>query len=95
MGSDDIVVGKSGKSPAERTSKTAILENLAKPAGASATAESSPSVQERHCGAMTEQPCYGGATSIPQTFLHLVGCREPGAKSGTKSPAPAGRSRAR
>jgi hypothetical protein len=92
MGSDDIVVGKS---PSDRTSKTVILEDLAKRAGVSATAESSASAQERQCGARTEQPCYGGATSIPQPFLHLVGCREPGVKSGTKSPAPAGRSRAR
>jgi len=92
MGNDDIVVGKSVSG---RISKTVILENLAKRAGAAATTESSPSAQERHCGAMTEQPCYGGATSIPQTFLHLVGCREPGVKSGAKSPAPAGRSRAR
>jgi len=92
MGSDDIVVGKS---VSDRTSKTVTLENPAKRAGVSAPTESSPSAQERHCGAMTEQPCYGGATSIPQTFLHLVGCREPGVKSGTKSSAPAGRSGAR
>ena len=92
MGSDDIVVGKS---VSDRAPKTVILENLAKRAGVSAPAESSPSTPERHCGAMSEQPCYGGATSIPQKLLHLVGCREPGAKSGTTSPAPAGRSRAR
>jgi hypothetical protein len=88
MGSDDTIVGKS---PSDRTPKTVILENLAK----RTPSKSSASAQERHCGAMSEQPCYGGATSIPQKLLHLVGCREPAAKSGTKSPVPTGRSHAR
>ncbi len=94
MGSDDIVVGKS---PSNRSSKTVIVKNLAKRAGASAPAESSPSAQERHCGAMSQQPCYGGATSTPQKFLHLVGCHEPkdGSKDASKAKSPVGKVRAR
>jgi hypothetical protein len=96
MGNDDIVVGKS---PSNRSPKTVIVEDLAKRAGTSAPAESSSSAQERHCGAMSQQPCYGGATSTPQKFLRLVGCHEPkdaakaNAVNATKSPA--GRVRAR
>ena len=77
MGNDDIVVGKS---PSHRISKTVIIEKLARRAGASTPAQSSPLPQERHCGAMSEQPCYGGMTSTPQKFLHLVGCRDAKAK---------------
>jgi len=90
MGNDDIVVGKS---PSKLTPKTVIVENLANRAGTSAPAESSSSAQERHCGAMSQQPCYGGAVSTPQKFLHLVGCHEP--KNGPKANAPAGNVRAR
>jgi hypothetical protein len=85
MGSDNIVVGKS---PSKRPPKTVIVENLAKQASASAPSESSPSAQEEHCGAMSQQPCYGGMISTPQKFLHLVGCHEPkGIKSTDKSTA--------
>jgi hypothetical protein len=93
MGSDDIVVGKN---PSSRTPKTVITDNLAQHVGAPAPAESS-SAQEQHCGAMSQQPCYGGATSTPQKFLHLVGCHEPkdGIKDGTKAKSPADRVRAR
>jgi len=92
MGSDDIVVGKSSYS---RTAKTVIVEKVAKSAGASTPAESSSSCaspQERHCGAMSQQPFDGGMTSTPQKFLHLVGCRE--RKSETK-PVPQERLRRR
>lgn len=96
MGSDDIVVGKS---PSKRTPKTVIVDHLAKQAGASAPDETSPAAQERHCGAMSQQPFYGGATSTPQKFLHLVGCHEPRDKSEGKTegrpPAATGRTRAR
>ena len=102
MGSDDIIVGKSSPRTAP---KTVIINNtLVKPAGASTPAESSASPQESHCGAMSQQPCHGEMASTPQTFLHLVGCREPksDAKSELKSDAkakppaaPVGRSRAR
>jgi hypothetical protein len=78
MGSDDIVVGKS---PSSRSSKTVIVEKLAERAGASAPAESSPSPQEHRCGAMSQQPFYGGMISTPQKLLHLVGCRDPKAKT--------------
>ena len=77
MGNDDIVVGKS---PTSRNSKTVIVKKLAQRAGATTPADPSPSPQERHCGAMSEQPFYGGATSTPQKFLHLVGCRDAKAK---------------
>ena len=96
MGSDDIVVGKS---PSNRTPKTVIVDHLAQQAGASARDASSSAAQERRCGAMSQQPFYGGATSIPQKFLHLVGCHEPKGKSEGKSegrsPATTGKARAR
>ena len=95
MGNDDIVVGKS---PSNRTPKPVIVEKLAKRAGTSAPAEPSSSVApERHCGAMSQQPYYGGATSTPQKFLRLVGCHEPkdGPKDAAKAKSPAGRVRAR
>jgi hypothetical protein len=81
MGNDNIVVGKS---PSARIAKTVIIEKLAQCAGASTPAGSSPSPQERHCGAMSQQPCYGGMTSTPQKLLHLVGCRDAKAKPAAR-----------
>jgi hypothetical protein len=81
-----------------------INNTLVKPAGASTPAESPAAPQESRCGAMSQQPCHGDTTSVPQTFLHLVGCREPKAElkaelkaePKAKPPAaPVGRSRAR
>ncbi len=94
MGSDDIVVGKPSSN---QSAKTVIVENLAKQAGASAPDQSSSPAQERHCGAMSQQPYYGGAISTPQKFLHLVGCHEPreGSKDTPTAKSPAGGARAR
>jgi hypothetical protein len=80
MGNGDIIVGKSAS---HRIAKTVIIEKLAQRAGASTPAQS-PAPQERHCGAMSEQPCYGGMISTPQKLLHLVGCRDAKAKPAAR-----------
>lgn len=88
MGNDDIVVGKNTPT---RAPNAVIVEKLAERAGASAPSHPTQSPQERHCGAMSQQPC-GGAVSTPQKFLHLIGCHDPNIKA---APRPRERSRMR
>jgi hypothetical protein len=68
MGSGDIVVGKN---PSTSESSPVSPENRAKRAKASTAARA-----ERHCGAMSQQRDDSGATSTPQKFVRLVGCRD-------------------
>jgi len=75
MGSGDIVVGKN---PSISESRTASPENLAKRVKASTATKAG-----RHCGAMSQQRGDSGATSTPQKFVQLVGCRD--AKTRTKT----------
>jgi hypothetical protein len=84
MGSDDTIVGKpSGRKPTQVTAAHPMA-----PAG-------SPDRQRRDqqdgsrpnpqfCGAMSQQRDDRGAQSMPQKFVHLVGCRDPKARSSFK-----------
>jgi hypothetical protein len=74
MGSGDIVVGKNPS-----TSESARPENLAKRVKASTAAKA-----EGHCGAMSQQRGDSGATSTPQKFVRLVGCRDAKARPKTR-----------
>lgn len=81
MGSGDIIAGSNPftRKP-EVTSKTVIVKGLAKGANPS-TQRAETNSGERHCGAMSQQRSDSGAMSTPQKFLHLVGCRDPKARS--------------
>jgi hypothetical protein len=75
MGSGDIIAGST---PPSRKRKTVIVENPSKAAGGSSPQRSAPTSGkgESRCGAMSQQRTDSGATSTPQKFLHLVGCRD-------------------
>jgi hypothetical protein len=84
MGSGDIIAGsnpstrKPNAKPKVRP-ETVIAKSLDKGANPS-TRRVETAAGERHCGAMSQQRTDSGATSTPQKFLHLVGCRDPKAR---------------
>jgi hypothetical protein len=82
MGSGDIIAGSNPPTRKPKVQPTTVIaKNLAKGAGASAgEAKTTPGAAERHCGAMSQQRTDSGATSTPQKFVHLVGCRDPKAR---------------
>jgi hypothetical protein len=63
----DIVAGSKPSARKQAKPQGVIVDKLSKPVGATA---------EQHCGAMSQQRCDSGATSTPQQFVHLVGCRD-------------------
>ncbi len=77
MGGGDIIIADSN--PPSRKRKTVAVKTLAKGAGGSSPQRNAPTPgkAESHCGAMSQQRTDSGATSTPQKFLHLVGCRDP------------------
>ncbi len=86
MRSGDIIAGSN---PSTRKPKVklnvkpepVIVKSLDKGAKPPARrAEATAGNGERRCGAMSQQRTDSGATSTPQKFLQLVGCREPKAR---------------
>jgi hypothetical protein len=75
MGSGDIIAGSNPSIP-EPKAKAMDVKSLAKGAAASRQRAEANS-GERRCGAMAQQRSDSGATSTPQEFLHLIGCRDP------------------
>jgi hypothetical protein len=67
MDRGDIVGGKPTRKP-QQNSQGVIVDNLTERTGAV--------LQRCHSGAMSQQRCDSGATSTPQQFVHLVGCRD-------------------
>jgi hypothetical protein len=82
MGGDDIVVGK----PASRETSQAIVAHLTAPAGSPdrQKVDRQDGGRPRFCGAMSQQRDDSGAQSIPQKFVHLVGCCDPKARLSFK-----------
>jgi hypothetical protein len=77
MSSGDIVVGSK---PSARKPEAVIVRNLDKNLDmgtrAAPQSDSAPVDAERRCVAMSQQRSDSGATSMPQKFVHLVGCRD-------------------
>jgi hypothetical protein len=76
--SGDIVVGSK---PSTRKPEAVIVRNLDNNHDMGARAATPQSVSApidagRRCGAMSQQRSDNGATSMPQKFVHLVGCRD-------------------
>jgi hypothetical protein len=77
MARGDIVVGNKPSARKQAKPQGVIVDKLPKPAGAAAEREGSTRGNVGpHCGAMSQQRCDSGATSTPQQFVHLVGCRD-------------------
>lgn len=77
MDRGDIVVGSKPARKSEEKPKGVIVDVGSK--GASAAAQREGAVRGNvasHSGAMSQQRCDSGATSTPQQFVHLVGCRD-------------------
>ncbi len=78
MGSDDVV---GGKGPSTRKSPQTIIARLAAPVSAAKKqpyeVRAPKSVRTVVCGEMSQQRGHSGAESTPQTFLQLVGYRDP------------------
>jgi hypothetical protein len=78
MDSGHIVVGRNPSTP---ESRLASSEKLSKRATASTATKA-----VGHCGAMSQQRGDSGATSTPQKFVRLVGCRDAKARPKTRPP---------
>jgi hypothetical protein len=73
----DIVAGSEPSARKQAKPQGVIVDKPSKPIGAAAEREGSARGNvEQHCGAMSQQRCDSGATSTPQQFVHLVGCRD-------------------
>ena len=99
MAGGEIVVGDT---PSTRKSARRTLESMAERAGAKtakpfpkpAPPKSEPRKREllKPVGAMSQQRSDGGIHSVPQEFVHLIGCCDPKAppsRSSRPRPAPA------
>jgi hypothetical protein len=75
MGGDNIVVGKCSV----RKSSQAIIAHPTTPTGPSGQpkVDRTDGRRPQLCGAMSQQRDDSGAQSMPQKFVHLVGCRDP------------------
>jgi hypothetical protein len=82
MGGDNIVVGKG---PSIRKSPQTIIGRPAAPISAAKKRAHKPSPRRSDriavCGEMSQQCGHSGSQSTPQTFLQLVGYRDPNAGS--------------
>ena len=77
MARGDIVGGSKPTRKPLADPQGVIVDNLSKCVGATAQREGSASGSVvSHSGAMSQQRCDSGATSTPQQFVHLVGCRD-------------------
>jgi len=73
----DIVGGSKPTRKPQANSQGVIVDNLPKRVGATSQREGlAPANVGSRSGAMSQQRCDGGATSTPQQFVHLVGCRD-------------------
>jgi hypothetical protein len=87
VGSDSTDVGNKGltgkKGPTRRPGRPRV-ENLARPdAFPELRIDGNGSLRAaRVCGAMSQQHGDSGNVSAPQKFVHLVGCRDPNARTG-------------
>jgi hypothetical protein len=78
MDRGDIVAGSKSTRKPQANPQGVIVDNRPSPAdAATGRSESASGNAEQHCGAMSQQRCNSGATSTPQQFVHLVGCRDP------------------
>ena len=83
MNHDDI--GGGSKPTRKPKAHGVIVDNLSNGIGSAAQREvSAPGNVGSYSGAMSQQRCDSGATSTPQQFVHLVGCRDrkPGRQQG-------------
>ena len=73
----DIVGGNRPTRKPQANQQGLIVDNLSKRVGATAEREGFASGNVgSHSRAMSQQRCDSGATSTPQQFVHLVGCRD-------------------
>jgi hypothetical protein len=61
-----------------------VVGNKTLPANAAPTPPEKPSHAPAVCGAMSQQRDHLGNQSAPQKFVHLVGCRDSGARASAK-----------
>jgi hypothetical protein len=75
MAGDNIVVGK----PSVRKRSQAIIAHPTMPTGPAdqPKVDRTGGRRPQLCGAMSQQRDDSGAQSMPQKFVHLVGCRDP------------------
>lgn len=77
MDRGDIVAGSKSTRKSQAKPQGVIADNRSAPANATTRRSQFASGNaEQHCGAMSQQRCDSGATSTPQQFVHLVGCRD-------------------
>jgi hypothetical protein len=77
MDRGDIVVGSKPARKSQENPPGVIVDVNSKRVEASAgRGEPASGNVAQHCGAMSQQRCDSGATSTPQQFVHLVGCRD-------------------
>jgi hypothetical protein len=77
MDRGDIVVGSKPAPKPQEKPQGLIVDNLFMPVGASTgPSEAVAGNAVRSCEAMSQQRCNSDATSTPQQFVHLVGCRD-------------------
>ncbi len=78
MDRGDIVVGSKPTPNSQENPQGVLVDVNSKRASVSAgRSEPASGNVGQHCGAMSQQRCDSGATSTPQQFVHLVGCRDP------------------
>jgi hypothetical protein len=61
-----------------------VVGNKTPPANTAPTLPKKPSDAPAVCGAMSQQRDHLGNQSAPQKFVHLVGCRDSGARASAK-----------
>ena len=77
MARGDIVGGNKSTRKPQANAQGVIADNLSKRVGtAGKQGVTAPGTVVSHSGAMSQQRCDSGATSTPQQFVHLVGCRD-------------------
>lgn len=77
MDRGDIVVGSKAVQKSQANPQGVIVDVSTKSAGTSVPREGA--IRDNagnRSGAMSQQRCDSGATSTPQQFVHLVGCRD-------------------
>ncbi len=78
MDRGDIVAGSKSTRKPQAKPQGVIVDNRSKRVGTAAQREGlAPGHVGSRSGAMSQQRCDSGATSTPQQFVHLVGCRDP------------------
>lgn len=78
MDRGDIVAGsKSTRKPQAKPQGVIVDKRTGSANATTGRRESASGNAEQYCGAMSQQRGDSGATSTPQQFVHLIGCRDP------------------